>query len=586
MQKQKYIHTTLRKKILYSNAIVTALLCTIGFVAFSVYYFSQQNQQFQYAAQTNAQTKISLFAQNISIAQNTATQIKLNSGIIDIFDELQKTGVDGNLFNQEPSMLQYIYENTMPYLIKQNYISRIVLFNNQGDLVLTGPTNTYVNSPDYINEEKLSLLESSDENQAVQYQIYPIQADQGLISGDGYLCIIQCIVDYSLPSAPVLGYVEVQIDFSTIAENLGEEIAEQVITIAYQEQALFTMGEANEYMIQSKTQEQYLDFIIEIAQYDIVGLRLTVTTILLLLCICVFVCLNFYYLQRRNIRTITAPIIELCHTMQYSTLMQIEAGEAVEFDEIKNLNTSFVAMVQQLQQSVDQLVLERTSKLNAQMLALQAHVNPHFIHNTLAIISSLVDDGESEKARLATNKLSAIIRYTADYTNRTEWLSKELKHINDYLEIIALKYEEDFSFSIVAIDETQQAECQIPKFVLQPLVENALEHSLKQARFPWQILIRYACDNDGWHVEITDNGVGIRPEKIENIKVKFAQISDSNVEVLLSELQIGGYSLINTLIRMHLHYRQDMIFDIAKNEQGGTTVIIGGRTAKERLEND
>lgn len=581
MKQQKYMHTTLRKKILFSNAIVTALLCTIGFVAFSGYYFLQQNQQFQYAAQTNAQTKASLFAQNISIAENTATQIRLNSGIIDIFSELQETGVDGNLFTQQPSLLQYIYENTIPYLIKQNYISRIVLFNDQGDLVLTGSTNTYVNDPNYISEEKLALLENADPQQTVQYQFYPTQPDEGLISGSGYLCIIQSIVDYSLPGAPVLGYVEVQIDFSTIVANMGELIDEQAITLSYQEQELFTVGQVREYMVQSKTLEPYLAFTLEITQYNIVGLRLTVTTILLLLCICVFVFFNFYYFQRRNIRTLTAPLIELCHTMPYSSIAQIETDEMLEFDEIKNLNASFVTMVQQLQQSIDQLVLERTSKLNAQMLALQAHINPHFIHNTLAIISSLTDDGETEKARLATNKLSAIIRYSADYTNRTEWLSKELTHINDYLEIIALKYEEDFSFSIVPVDGMQQMEFQVPKFILQPLVENALAHSLKHAKFPWHIGVRYHCNESGWHVEIADNGVGIHPDKVTDIKAKFAQISDANVEALLSELQIGGYSLTNILIQMQLHYQQDMIFEIAENEQGGTTVIIGARTTKE-----
>lgn len=231
-------------------------------------------------------------------------------------------------------------------------------------------------------------------------------------------------------------------------------------------------------------------------------------------------------------------------------------------------------MIDRLQLGIQKLLTAKESELNAQMLALQAQVNPHFIHNTLSIIISLIEEGCNDKAKEVIIKLSQMIRYSSDYRDKQVSLKQEIHYIKDYMDLLKVRYEEDFSYKII---EKNNMENQIiPKYILQPLVENALQHSLKLSDYPWEIQISCYKTATSWYISIQDNGKRIEKEKVKELKAYVDQISTCDMKDLLSQLRIGGYSLINTIIRMYITYGESMIFDIFSNQQGGTTVVIGG----------
>lgn len=194
----------------------------------------------------------------------------------------------------------------------------------------------------------------------------------------------------------------------------------------------------------------------------------------------------------------------------------------VSYDEIGMLAIEFNDMAKKIEELLDTIYDEKVKKKNAQIKALQfeydalqAKINPHFLYNTLETINSIAKiHGDCETSRMAY-LLGNLLRETISNKNNVIILEEEMEYIKSYLEIQQISYRDKievrFDFDESLMDAV------VPKFILQPIVENAIVHGLEKKIGKGIIIVSSKCDVYDMILEVYDDGVGIDECKIKNI---------------------------------------------------------------------
>lgn len=202
-------------------------------------------------------------------------------------------------------------------------------------------------------------------------------------------------------------------------------------------------------------------------------------------------------------------------------------------DEFQQIAESFNAMQCIIQKQLRALeeaatVRERLQKAeneNLQIYAslqknhldfLQARINPHFLFNTLNMISAQAQIEGADKAAELMETAAAFLRYNLDNISKTVTLKQELMNLEDYLEIQRMRYGKRFQFSVDAAEDCFNQE--MPCMVLQPLVENSIQHGIGMMTKDGQVQITVRRQNRKILLSVQDNGVGMTAEQIEQIK--------------------------------------------------------------------
>lgn len=186
---------------------------------------------------------------------------------------------------------------------------------------------------------------------------------------------------------------------------------------------------------------------------------------------------------------------------------------------------------------------------------LQQQIKPHFLYNTLNTIQSLVKENERDKVIELINSLSKFYRLSLHNSNEAVELSSEINHITHYVKIENFKFNNAITLNVDLPDNIMA--CKVPKLILQPLIENAIHHGIREkSSGTGTISISHERNGDKIFIYITDDGVGISPKKIETIK--------------------NGYSIgyINTDKRIQLYFGDEYGLDIESIEGQYTKIII------------
>ncbi len=164
--------------------------------------------------------------------------------------------------------------------------------------------------------------------------------------------------------------------------------------------------------------------------------------------------------------------------------------------------------------------MQKTSELEQKLL--RAQMNPHFIFNSLNSIQSYIYKNDPQNAGSFLSKFAGLIRMILD-NSRHEMVSleKELKGLNLYLDLQALRFDNKFDYSIEVDPEINSESIAIPPMLAQPFIENAIEHGLLQKKEGGKIIIRFLMKNNYLLFEVEDNGIG-REEaaKLKNFQEK------------------------------------------------------------------
>ncbi|AIQ46541.1 sensor with HAMP domain protein [Paenibacillus sp. FSL R7-0273] len=238
-------------------------------------------------------------------------------------------------------------------------------------------------------------------------------------------------------------------------------------------------------------------------------------------------------------------------------------------DEFVQIADSFNDMAANIQELINRVYVQEVSKKQAELEALQAQINPHFLYNTLSTIGSLANLGEIEKVTRMVEGLSHFYRLTLNQGNVYIELKKEMEQVETYLDIQRVKYADTFNLYVDVDEEIMHM--QVIKLLLQPFVENVFKH----AWFGKTISIRLTGRRVGDNIElkVIDNGVGMRPEDIR--------------KMMDGQGQTGGYGVKNVNERIKLRYGDEYGVTIASIYGAGTTVQLllpAGLTDRAEME--
>lgn len=225
-------------------------------------------------------------------------------------------------------------------------------------------------------------------------------------------------------------------------------------------------------------------------------------------------------------------------------------------DEFVHIADAFNVMATNTQELINRVYVQGIQKKQAELEALQAQINPHFLYNTLSTISSLANLGETQKVTGMVSGLAKFYRLSLNQGNVYIPLEKELEQIETYLDIQKVKYAD--AFTVYFDIEPEIKDNQVIKLILQPFVENIFKH----AWFGDKIAIRITGKRIGDRIElkVIDNGIGMRPNTVKNL--------------LIGPSQLGGYGLKNVDDRIKLRYGDEFGIHIGSIYGGGTTVQI------------
>jgi two-component system, sensor histidine kinase YesM len=246
-----------------------------------------------------------------------------------------------------------------------------------------------------------------------------------------------------------------------------------------------------------------------------------------------------------------------------------EGNLAVRFegrqeDEIGYLGKSFNTMIEEVQKLLGLVYHEQQSKREAELKILHEQIKPHFLYNTLDTIQWMAQEHGARDIVEVVAALTSLFRIGLSRGKEMIRLAEELEHVRSYLVIQKARYEDKFDFSLASDEEVLSS--MVLKLTLQPLVENAIYHGIKERRGHGSIRVE-AGKQDGMLVmRVSDDGVGMSPAKLEEVR-----------EMLKASLPRGsglaGYGIHNVQERIQLSFgaRYGLRFE---SSPAGTTVEI------------
>lgn len=213
---------------------------------------------------------------------------------------------------------------------------------------------------------------------------------------------------------------------------------------------------------------------------------------------------------------ITKNIKELKKTMEEISSGNIDAKPAIHsIDEIGRLSDIFVEMMGKVQYLMQDIKVKERDKRQAELEALQAQINPHFLCNTLNTIKYLAQLQNVKNIGEITTSLVRLLRISIDNTESFITIEEELEHVKSYLTIQRYKYADKFSTEFLVQEDVLRYKT--TKMILQPLVENAIFHGIEPSGREGLIVIKIYFEYDHIVFKVIDNGVGMSQEQIEKL---------------------------------------------------------------------
>lgn len=271
--------------------------------------------------------------------------------------------------------------------------------------------------------------------------------------------------------------------------------------------------------------------------------------------ICIFAAVLAYFITSGMV---SSRIERLTHFMQEvqegSMDMQMESDDR---DEIGMLYRGFGSMMKRIRTLINEVYLSKITQKEAELKALQAQINPHFLYNTLSLINwKALATGEEDISRM-TLALSTFYRTALNRGRNVLQVETELSNTRAYLEIQSMLHDGDFDYEIEA--QTEILQCESLNLILQPLVENAIHHGIEEKTDGrGKITVRgWKEDNCVWFM-VEDNGVGMEQEVADKILT----------------MESKGYGVRNVDERIRLCYGEKYAMKVESVVGKGTKMTI------------
>lgn len=230
--------------------------------------------------------------------------------------------------------------------------------------------------------------------------------------------------------------------------------------------------------------------------------------------------------------------------------------------DFKYITERFNTLIDKLQQKTAQMYEERMRTQEAELKHMQAQINPHFLYNSLFMISRLAKDGDCLLAGEFSNYLAKYFRYLTRSGSSFTTLEEEMDHLDTYIKIMSLRFYNRISTFVD--NKSRDKGILIPKLIIQPLVENAFEHGLKDTLCDGEIHVHVEQDGNLITISVEDNGGNVTDEQLEEIQKYVYSEKETN--------RCTGLYNVNKRLRIFYGKDNGLIFE--KNESDGLRVII------------
>ena len=265
----------------------------------------------------------------------------------------------------------------------------------------------------------------------------------------------------------------------------------------------------------------------------------------------------------KTARRITSPITALTQkAKQFGESDYSALPVETDIPELRILDSSFDSMAGHITELMERQIRSERSLHRAQLELLQAQINPHFLYNTLDSIAILAENHREDDVVTMVTSLSTFFRNSLSSGADVIPPRAELAQATSYLEIQQVRYSDILTYEIDVPEEIQ--DCLVPKLILQPLIENALYHGIKNRRGRGMITISGDTGEDGIHLVVKDNGAGMDEDKLRQLRGGSYQDNHSGL----------GLKNVHQRIRLYCGEPYGLTFESTPGEGSSVTVLL------------
>lgn len=263
-------------------------------------------------------------------------------------------------------------------------------------------------------------------------------------------------------------------------------------------------------------------------------------------------------------KKISSPILKLD-----ASVRAYEAGEKPDIYiggsyEIRHLGNSIQSSYEEIERLMKEIMEEQNERRKSELAALQSQINPHFLYNTLESITWMIESGKNQDAVFMISELAKLFRISLSRGKTIISIKDELQHCRNYMNIQKYRYKERFETEY-DISEEIYSFCTV-KLILQPILENAIYYGvgdMDKDEDP-RIVVRGWKQEQDIYIAVSDNGIGMRHEDVENILT-------GNQKAIKHG---SGVGLINVHTRIRLMFGKKYGLIVESEPDEGTTVTI------------
>jgi len=559
------------KSQLFTAQISLILISTISFFAISSTFLYKQNMNNAFRSiKHSGELALSQTNRIFTQLENTIYYVSVNTEIPSILASAKKTDhIDRqrnrNAINNTWAILQTSHTYPVDFTLYTNSDNQNIFFDN----------NTFCTTDSVKNEQWYNNLMNTNNK-----IIYHIQEKNGLkqlsiisklYNGNDYSKIVgifcisvsESVIQDILNPATTNELFTVLVDKNNTSISSLEDysLSQNDISILSALKSTNTSrsvrldNKCRYYAIASEPENQVFSLY---TLYCVDSIYQTISTMLLILTLILIIVsiIAFLISWKKSLPFVNAfnNLSNAMRKMNLGDFKQLNIPEDTD-DNIIETYSSY----NHLMQTVTTLIKYNADyEMNLKKLELdflQQQIKPHFLYNTLNTMQSLVKTNEHEKVLELINSLSKFYRLSLHNSNEAVEISSEINHIMHYVKIENFKFNNAVTLNIDLPENVMS--CKVPKLILQPLIENAIHHGIREkATGTGTIKITHQQNGNDIFIYITDDGVGISPEKLETIKQGHSV----------------GYT--NTDRRIQLYFGEEYGLDIESIEGEYTKIII------------
>ena len=263
--------------------------------------------------------------------------------------------------------------------------------------------------------------------------------------------------------------------------------------------------------------------------------------------------------------SIARPVLSLKQLMK-----RVEDGDlTVRFsggtgDEISELGGGFNEMISRIQGLIEQVYREQHAKREAELGILQEQIKPHFLYNTLDTIQWMAQEHRVDDVVSMVGALTRLFRIGLSKGRELISLSDELEHVESYLCIQKMRYEDKFDYEILKGETVTTLH--VLRLILQPLVENAIYHGIKERRGRGRLSVRAVAEGGELRLTVQDDGAGFTSDRLD--------LLNASLEGECIPETVAGYGIRNVHERIRLTFGKPFGLSFSSAAGEGTVVLV------------